>query len=125
MVSSIDVAWIDRSFDGTAVGVIKYPFMQLYYFIQFLYMQLPCMTDYEYSIQYAHGFAWLIGLLCIVAFMICVACRVFYGPDAADCAPGRMFVLFGEILQCMVHRPLWWYAEKRIQALAERETEEF
>ena len=58
MVFSIDVAWVDWSFfDGTAVGVIKYPFMQLYYFIQFLYMQLSYMTDYGYGIQYAHGFA--------------------------------------------------------------------
>ena len=41
--------------------------------------------------------------------------RVYYGPDAADSTPGRMFVLFGEILQCVVHRPLWWYGEKRIK----------
>lgn len=75
------------------------------------------MTDYEYGILYAHGFAWLIGWLCIVAFMICfcLACRVFYGPDAAESMSGRMFVLFGEILQCMVHRPLKWYGKRCIK----------
>ena len=44
-----------------------------------------------------------------------LACRVFFGPDAIDSTPGRMFVLFGEILQCMGHHVLEWYGEKRIK----------
>ena len=44
-----------------------------------------------------------------------LACRVYFGPDAIDSTPGRMFVLFGEILQCMGHHVLEWYGEKRIK----------
>ena len=36
---------------------------------------------------------------------------MYFGREAID----SMFVLFGEILQCMVHRPLFWYGEKRIK----------
>ena len=61
-----------------------------------------------------NGFAHLVGWLCITTFMICLACRVYFGPDAINRTPGRMFALFGELLECMAHHVLEWYGERKI-----------
>ncbi len=79
----------------------------------------PYMAEYQYVVEYAqtwmNGFAYLIGWLCSTTFMICLACRVFFGADAINSTPGRMFVLFGDVFQCMGHHLLQWYGEEKIK----------
>ena len=35
--------------------------------------------------------------------------------EAIDSTPGRVFVLLGDVLQCMLHQPLTWYGERQIK----------
>ena len=112
--AAMDMAWIDWStMDGVGVNLFKFPFMQLYYLIQLLFMQLSFI--FEYAQTWMHGFAYLTGWLCVITFAICLGCRIFFGRDAIDSTPGRVFVLFGDILQCMGHHLLEWYCEKKIK----------
>ena len=80
---------------------------------------IPILAEYQYVVEYAqvwmNGFAHLVGWVCITTFMICLVCRVYFGPDAIQSTPGRMFVLFGELLECMGHHFLEWYGEKKIK----------
>ncbi len=79
----------------------------------------PYLAEYQYVVDYAqdwmNGFAPLVGWVCITTFMICLVCRVYFVPDAIQSTPGRMFVLFGELLECMGHHFLQWYGEKKIR----------
>ena len=50
-----------------------------------------------------NGCAYLVGWVCIAVFVICLTCRLYDGPDAIDSIPGRVFVLLGEVIQCMGH----------------------
>ena len=79
----------------------------------------PYLAEYQYVVEYAqiwmNGFAYLVGWLCITTFMICLVCRVYFGPDAISRTPGRVFVLFGELLECMAHHFLEWYGERKIK----------
>ena len=69
----------------------------------------------EYAQAWMHGFAYLTGWLCIIVFSVCLVCRIVFGPDAIRSTPGRMFVLFGELLECMAHHFLEWYGERKIK----------
>ena len=131
-VSAMDMAWIDWSeMDGVIVDFVKFPFMQMYYFIQLLFMQLSYITELFYPYfhglavvvapysdvvsTWINGLAYLVGWSCIAVFIICLACRLNYGPDAIDRTPGRVFVLLGEVIQCMGHHVLEWYGERKIK----------
>ena len=39
----------------------------------------------------------------------------FLCADAINSTPGRMFVLFGDVFQCMGHHLLQWYSEEKIK----------
>ena len=74
--AAMDMAWIDWStMDGVGVNLFKFPFMQLYYLIQLLFMQLSFI--FEYAQTWMHGFAYLTGWLCVITFAICLGCRIF------------------------------------------------
>ncbi len=118
----MDMAWIDWSFlDGAAVNLLKLPVMQLYYLIEYMAVNLSKFPIMQlcYILEYAHawmyGFAYLTGWLCIIVFSVCLVCRIVFGPDAIRSTPGRMFVLFGELLECMAHHFLEWYGERKIK----------
>ena len=112
----INMAWIDWSFlDGTAVNLLKFPFMQLYYFIQLLFMQLSYILEYVYG--HFHGLVvtampffvvvstWVGGVYILVV-MTCTLCRLVYGKDAINSKAGRLFVLGVEWLN--VFSPYHW-----------------
>ncbi len=79
----------------------------------------PYLAEYQSVVEYAqiwmNGFAYLVGWLCITTFMICLVCRVYFGPDAISSTPGRVFALFGELVECMAHHFLEWYGERKIK----------
>ena len=121
----INMAWIDWSFlDGTAVNLLKFPFMQLYYFIQLLFMQLSYILEYVYG--HFHGLVvtampffvvvstWVGGVYILVV-MTCTLCRLVYGKDAINSKAGRLFVLGVEWLQCLFSLPLEWYGRRMIK----------
>ena len=100
-------------FDGSyTIDVI---YMQLSYFLKPLYMQLSYLLEYVNVLEWAHSLAWLVGWLCILSYMTCLVCRMYYGPDAIDSTAGRVFVLLGDVFQCAIHRPLTWYGERQIK----------
>ena len=121
----MDMAWIDWSmFDGVNVNLFKFPFMQLYNFIQFLFMQLSYMIEYAYA--NIHGLVvaivplfdvvstW-VGRVCIVVMMTCTVCRLIFGKEAIDSKAGRLFVLGVEWVQCLCSPPLEWFGRKMIK----------
>ena len=71
--------------DGVIVNLFEFPFMQLYYLIQLLFMQLSHIIEYVYP--YFHGLVvvtrscidvastW-IGRVCIVVMMLFTICRL-------------------------------------------------
>ena len=122
LFSAMDMAWIDWSFlDNTAVNFLKFPVMQLYYLIEYMavnFSKVPTMQLYcilEYAQAWMDGFAYLTGWLFTIVFSVCLICRIIFGPDAIRSTPGRMFVLVGELLECMAHHFLEWYVEKKIK----------
>jgi len=112
--SAMDMSWVyGFGIEGVSLNFLKPLYMQLPYFLKPLYMQLTYLLDYVYVLEWAHSLAWLVGWLFIRVFMTCLACRMCFGPEAIDSTPGRMFVLLGEVFQCMI--PLSWYGERRIK----------
>ena len=120
LISAMDMAWIDwSSLDSVAVNFLKFPFMQLYYLIEYMAVNFSKFSNMQlfYILEYAQawmdGFVYLTGCLFTIVFSVCLICRIVFGPDAIPSSHGRMFVLFGELLECMAHHFLEWYGERR------------
>ena len=120
-----DMAWIDWfMMGGVIVNLFKFPFMQLYYLIQLLSMQLSYVFGYAYP--YSHGLvvmtasffdvaATWIGRVCIVVIMFCAICRLIYGKEAIQSKAGRLFVLGVEWVQCLCSPASEWYGRRMIK----------
>ncbi len=106
------------------MNLFEFPFMQLYYLIQLLFMQLSHIIEYVYP--YFHGLVvvtrscidvastW-IGRVCIVVMMLFTICRLICGRDAIDTKAGRRFVLGVEWIQGLCSPALEWYGRRVIK----------
>ena len=125
LFSAMDMAWIDWSFlDGTAVNFLKFPIMQLYYFIQLLCMQLCYFLEYVYPhfrgpvVVVMPFFVFLsawVGVAFILVVTTCTLCRLIYGGDATESKGGRLFVPGVKWMQCLFSTPLEWYGKRMIK----------
>ena len=94
MASGDDIGMASLSwsnFDGShghGYGyMISMPFMQLFYVIQSLFMQLSYMT--EYLDASFHGLIVLVGGLAVLSFCIGLFCRLVFGGGACDSLSSR------------------------------------
>ena len=122
MASSDDVGMAFLSwpiFDGShghGYGyMIVMPFMQLFYFIQSLFMQLSYMTEYVDACF--HGLIMLVGGLAVLSFCIGLFCRVVFGGEACESLIGRAFVLSGEVVMCLGSPLMYKWIDIRLQWL--------
>ena len=99
--------------------IIDVIYMQLCFFFEELYVHIsmagawtkPFITVFAFMHQVAYVAGWVL----IIVLMTCLLCRMVFGTEAIDSTPGRVFVLLGEVLQCMFHQPLTWYGERQIK----------
>ena len=101
-MASISWSIFDGSHGYGAGYVISMPFMQLFYLIQSLFMQLSHMTEYLDSCF--RGLIMLVGMLVVLSFCIGFFCRLAFGGEAVDSLIGRAFVLRGK-------ESCGWYCE--------------
>ncbi len=116
-IGMASVAW--SIFDGShghGYGyMISMSFMQLFYLIQSLFMQLSCMT--EYLDACFHGLIMLVGMLAVLSFCNGFCCRVVFGGERCDSLIGRAFVLSGGVVACLSSPLLYRWIDLRIQWL--------
>ena len=105
--------------DGVAMILLKPVYMQLCFFLEELYAYITVvgswMKPFITVFAFMHQVAYVAGWISIIVLATCLLCRVVFGKEAIDSTPGRVFVLLGDVLQCMLHQPLTWYGERQIK----------
>ena len=109
------MAWIGWYFpDGAAVNLLKFPFMQLHYFIQLLFMQLSYLNDQVDA--YFHGPIMLVGTLAVLCFSIGLTFRLLYGVNNFSIL-SRAFSLSGDVVVCLASPLLYKWIDVRMNWL--------
>ena len=109
------MAWIGWYFpDGAAVNLLKFPFMQLHYFIQLLFMQLSYLNDQVDA--YFHGAIMLVGTLAVLCFSIGLTFRLLYGVNNFSIL-SRAFSLSGDVVICLASPLLYKWIDVRMNWL--------
>ena len=105
--------------DGVAMILLKPVYMQLCFFLEELYAYITVvgswMKPFITVFAFMHQVAYVAGWISIIVLATCLLCRMVFGKEAIDSTPGRVFVLLGDVLQCMLHQPLTWYGERQIK----------
>ena len=105
--------------DGVAMILLKPVYMQLCFFLEELYAYITVvgswMKPFITVFAFMHQVAYVAGWIFIIVLATCLLCRMVFGKEAIDSTPGRVFVLLGDVLQCMLHQPLTWYGERQIK----------
>ena len=118
--SAMEMSWTYLfGMDGVAMILLKPVYMQLCFFLEELYAYITVvgswMKPFITVFAFMHQVAYVAGWISIIVLATCLLCRMVFGTEAIDSTPGRVFVLLGEVLQCMLHQPLTWYGERQIK----------
>ena len=128
--SAMEMSWTYLfGMDGVAMNLLKPIYMQLCFFPEELYVYISMVGAWMKPVitvfAFMHQVAYVAGWIFIVVLATCLLCRMVFGTEAIDSTPGRVFVLLGEVLQCMLHRPLTWYGERQIKYWHREERQRF
>ena len=118
--SAMEMSWTYLfGMDGVAMILLKPVYMQLCFFLEELYAYITVvgswMKPFITVFAFMHQVAYVAGWISIIVLATCLLCRMVFGKEAIDSTPGRVFVLLGDVLQCMLHQPLTWYGERQIK----------
>ena len=117
---AMEISWTYLfGMDGVAMILSKPVYMQLCFFLEELYAYITVvgswMKPFITVFAFMHQVAYVAGWISIIVLATCLLCRMVFGKEAIDSTPGRVFVLLGDVLQCMLHQPLTWYGERQIK----------
>ena len=118
--SAMEMSWTYLfGMDGVAMILLKPVYMQLCFFLEELYAYITVvgswMKPFITVFAFMHQVAYVAGWISIIVLATCLLCRMVFGKEAIDSTPGRVSVLLGDVLQCMLHQPLTWYGERQIK----------